>query len=49
MDAALVTAASDALIAVAVAVPVCLVAGGVAIAPLSGVAMPASEDEPFFI
>ena len=32
MDAALVTAASDALIAVAVAVPVCLVAGGVAIA-----------------
>jgi fused signal recognition particle receptor len=32
MDAALVTAASDALIVVAVAVPVCLVAGGVAIA-----------------
>jgi len=32
MDAALVTAASDALIVIAVAVPVCLVAGGVAIA-----------------
>jgi fused signal recognition particle receptor len=32
MDAALMTAASDALIIVAVAVPVCLVAGGVAIA-----------------